>query len=227
MEDKFQEQLGELMWLIKSRDDVCFFVGLAARFAQCAGPVQMGWLKRVMRYLAHFPDKGRMIIPGKKLYLHGASDADWGGEEVSMKSTTGAYLALGDIGAVWSSSKLQRKVADSSTAAETFALHELVKTVIEVHGKLVEMGVTVETPVMLQQDNQAVVKMSEILTAHAGSKHFRIPQAFIHDEVREGLIKCEPVSSEENEADSYTKSPARAKFKKDMLKIMGPQPGLQ
>ena len=30
-----------------------------------------------LQYLAHFPDKGRMIIPGKKLYLHGASDADW------------------------------------------------------------------------------------------------------------------------------------------------------
>ena len=72
-----------------------------------------------------------MIIPGKKLYLHGASDADWGGEEMSMKSTTGAYLALGDYGVVWSCSKLQ-KVADSST--ETYALHELVKTVIEVYG---------------------------------------------------------------------------------------------
>ena len=39
-----------------------------------------------------------MIIPGKKLYLHGASDVDWGGDEMSMKSTTSAYLALGDYG---------------------------------------------------------------------------------------------------------------------------------
>ena len=62
---------------------------------------------------------------------------------MSMKSTTGAYLALGDYGVVWSCSKLQKKVADSSTAAETYALHELVKTVIEAHGKLVEMGETV------------------------------------------------------------------------------------
>ena len=131
----------------------------------------MSWLKRLLRYLAHFPDKGTMIIPGKKLYLHGASDADWGGEEVSMKSTTGAYLAPGDIRVAWSCSKLQRKMADSNTAAETYALHELVKTVIEVYGKLVEMG---ETPVMLKQDTHAVIRMSETLTAHAGSKHLRI-----------------------------------------------------
>ena len=70
----------------------------------------------MLRYLAHFPDKGRMIIPGKKLYLHGASDGGWGGEGFSMKSTTGAYLALGDVGVVWSCRKLQRTVSDSSTA---------------------------------------------------------------------------------------------------------------
>ena len=127
----------------------------------------------------------------------------------------------------WRCSKLQRKVADSSTAAETYALHELVKTVIEVYGKLVEMGETVETPAMLKQDNNAVIKMSETMTAHAGPKHLRIPQAFIHDEVREGLVKCEKATSDENGADSYTKSPARPKFKKDMRKTMGPQPGLE
>ena len=85
-------------------------------------------------------------------------------------------------------SKLQKQAADSSTAAETYALHELVKTVSEVYGKLVEMGEAVETPVMLKKDNNAVIKMSETMTAHAGSKHLRIPQTFVH-EVREGLVK--------------------------------------
>ena len=80
MENEYQEQGGELAWLVKSRDDICFLVGLEARFMRCAGPMEIGWLERLLRYLAHFPDKGRMIIPGKKLYLHGASDADWGGK---------------------------------------------------------------------------------------------------------------------------------------------------
>ena len=71
------------------------------------------------------------------------------------------------------------------------------------------MGETVETPVRVKQDNHAVIKMSEMITAHAGSKHLRIPQAFIHEEVRESLVKCEQASSSENGADSYTKSPAR------------------
>ena len=47
---------------------------------------------------------------------------------------------------------------------------------------------------------------------------------FIHEEVREGLVKCEQASSDKTGADSYTKSP---KFKRDMREIMGPQPGLK
>ena len=74
---------------------------------------------------------------------------------------------------------------------------------------------------MLKQDNNAVIKMSETMTAHAGSKHLRIPQAFIHDEVREDLVKCEKASSDKNGADSCTKSPARPKFKRDMRETMG------
>ena len=225
MEDEYQSLLGSIMYTMHTRKDLGFLIGLGARFMHCAGPVQMGWLKRGLRYLAHFPEKGLMIIPGKKLYLHGASDADWGGENTSMKSTTGAYLALGDFGVVWSCSKLQRKVADSSTAAETYALHETVKSVIEVHGKLAEMGVQVELPIKLMQDNAAVIRMSEVMMAHGGTKHIRIPQSFIHEEVLSGLIKCCKVSSEEQGADSYTKATSRIKFKKDMPKSMGPQPG--
>ena len=224
MEAQYQAGIGELMWLLKSRPDLHFFVCFAARFMQCAGEAQMAWLKRALRYLAHFPEKGIMLIPGPKLYLHGGSDADWGGDDASMKSTSGEYLSLGDVGLVLCSSKLQRKVADSSTAAETYALHSLVRGVIEVYGKLEEMGEKMEKPVLLKQDNNAVIKMSMVLTAHSGSKHFRIPQAFIHDEVLAGLIKLLNVSSEHNSADCLTKFNASPKFKKDTRELMGPQP---
>ena len=73
----------------------------------------------------------------------------------------------------------------------------------------------------------SAIKMSEMITALAGSKHLRIPQALFHEEVRQGLVKCEEASSDENGADCYTKSPARQRFKKDMGKTMGPQPGLE
>ena len=163
------------------------------------------------------------MAPGSKLYLHGGSDADWGGDEISQKSTSGDYLSLGDLGVITCSSRLQRKVADSSTCAETYAAHELVRKAIEAEGKLREMGFDVPLPIQLQQDNQSVIKMSKNPIAHAGSKHYRIPQAFIRGAADDGFMEFEEVSSADNPADMFTKPSARLKFHNDCDVIMGVQ----
>ena len=127
------------------------------------------------------------------------------------------------MGLINCSSRLQRKVTDSSTAAETYAAHELVRKVMEAVGKLREMGFNVPLPVKLRQDNQSVIKMSKNPIAHAGSKHYRIPQAFIRNAVDEGLIEFEAVSSTDNPADMFTKPSARLKFHHDCDELMGAQ----
>ena len=118
---------------------------------------------------------------------------------------------------------LQRKVADSSQMTETYAAHKLVRTVIEVYGKLKEMGVDVPLPITLLQDNNGVIKMSKNPIAHAGSKHFRIPQAFIRGEVEDGLVVMEKVESVNNPVDMGTKSSPPATFEHDVERIMGAQ----
>ena len=223
MEKPFQKFEGELMWLFRTRPDMQFIIGMFARFVRSAGETQMGWCKQLLRYMAHDPEKGIILAPGDELTLHGASDADWGGCIKSQKSTSGDYLCLGSQGIINCSSRLQRKVADSSTAAETYAAHELVKKVIEAEGKLREMGIRVPLPVKLLQDNQSVIKMSKNPIAHAGSKHYRIPQAFIRGAVDDGLVEFVNVSSAENPADMFTKPSARQKFHHDCDEIMGVQ----
>ena len=133
------------------------------------------------------------------------------------------YLSLGDLGVITCSSWLQRKVADSSTCAEAYAAHELVRKKIEAEGKLREMGFDVPLPVKLLQDNQSVIKMSKNPIAHAGSKHYRIPQAFIRGAVDDGLVEFEEVSSDDNPADMFTKPSTRLKFHHDCDQIMGAQ----
>jgi histone deacetylase 1/2 len=220
-EKEFQCFEGEVMWLYRTRPDLHYVIGLFARFVRSAGPAQIQWTKQLLRYLALDPARGIIIDPGEVLYLHGGSDADWGGDEISQRSTSGNYLCLGKVGVVSCSSRLQRKVADSSTHSETYAAHEVVKNVIEVEGKLREMGVNVPLPIRLLQDNQAVVKMSKNPIAHAGSRHYRIPQAYIREKVDEGLIVFQVVSSEDNPADMFTKPSAQAKFTHDRDLVMG------
>jgi hypothetical protein len=222
-EKEFQKAQGELMWLHKTRANIAFHIGLFARFTRSAGDLQMSWIKRMHRYLANDPEKGIILAPGDELVLHGGSDADWGGDEISQKSTGGHWLMLGKLGLVSYFSRLQRKVADSSAMAETYSAHELVKKVIEIVGKLEEMGIKVRRPIILQQDNQSVIKMSKNPIAHSGSKHYRIPQAFIRNYVEEGLVKFIKVSSEDNGADMFTKQSGRMKFMHDVEAIMGRQ----
>ena len=107
--------------------------------------------------------------------------------------------------------------------AETYAAHELVRLVIEVYNKLQEMGVSVPLPIVLQQDNEGVIKMSKNPIAHSGSKHFRIPQAFIRSAVEDGFILMESVDSKDNCTDIGTKLSAVDKFEHDAEKIMGVQ----
>ena len=104
-----------------------------SRFLKCAGAEKMTWTRQVLKYLANDPDKGIILTPGDKLYLWGSSDSDWG---LTMKSTSAGGLSLGDQAWVVFYSRLQRKVADSSQMAETYAAHELVRSVIEVYNKL-------------------------------------------------------------------------------------------
>ena len=72
---------------------------------------------------------------------------------LSEKSSGGGYLMLGKQALITCFSKLQRKVADSSTHAETNAAHTMLQVVIEVHEKLKGMGEEAPLPVPLQQDN--------------------------------------------------------------------------
>ena len=57
-------------------------------------------------------------------------------------------------------------MADSSTCAETYAAHELVRKTIEAEGKLREMGFDVPLPIKLRQNNQSVIKMNTNPIAH-------------------------------------------------------------
>ena len=85
-EKEFQTFEGGMMWLYRTRPDLHFYIGLFARFVRSAGETQMRWIKQLLRYLAHDSEKGIILAPGSKLYLHGSSDADWGGDEISQKS---------------------------------------------------------------------------------------------------------------------------------------------
>jgi uncharacterized membrane protein YfbV (UPF0208 family) len=60
-------------------------------------------------------------------------------------------------------------------------------------------------------------------TARIHLKHYRVTQAFIREQVNEGLLKVEQVPSADNVADILTKALSKVLFQKHRATLMGPQ----
>ena len=211
-EKEFQTMVGKLLWLFKCRYDLHLAVGFLTRLLTSAGPTEMGYGMRVISYLASCPGKGLTLGGTGPLRLTAASDADWGADATTSKSTSGGAIFLGNGGAIDCSSRLQKKVADSTAMAETFAAHGVTKSISFVMGVLDDMGIDVPTPIPMAVDNNAVIKQSKNAVDHQSSKHYRIPQAVIREQVSDGVIMLLHIDGDLNPADALTKPLGYTRF---------------
>ena len=89
---------------------------------------------RVLKYLAHTKDLGLVydekLSPvceyGKGVQLSFEVDSEWGGRKDDSKSTTG-WLVKANNSAVYSGCQIQKRVATSTTEAESNGLELLCK----------------------------------------------------------------------------------------------------
>ena len=121
--------VGKLLYL-KCRPDVAFSTSFMARFTACAGPDEVRLLKNIFLYLKNDPSRGIVLKGHGDDSLSAFSDADLGGDPQSTKSTSGVTLHMNNGGALFFASKLQRKVADSTFMAETFAAHRACREIL-------------------------------------------------------------------------------------------------
>jgi hypothetical protein len=109
-----------------TRPDIAFAVGVLSR--HMAEPHQQHWLaaKRVLRYLAWTPEYGLMFTKegGKAITAYG--DADYAGDVLGRKSTSGTVVLQNGSPLAWKS-KLQTTVATSTCEAECAAAAQTVK----------------------------------------------------------------------------------------------------
>ena len=112
--NQYRKLVGSLIWLLNTRLDLSFSVGLLSSFMQ--NSLQSHWLKglRILRYLHQSPDVGTLYPAGDgTLPVHqGWSDADWGGDPDIRRSTSGYVFSLGygafsTAGEVWVSEALE------------------------------------------------------------------------------------------------------------------------
>jgi hypothetical protein len=131
------------------------------------------------------------------------SDASWGNDLETRKSTSGMLVLFNGNIVNWSFRK-QKTVAISSTEAEYMSASEAACEALWIRAWVYEVF-KVQIPVTIYCDNQSAIALAKNDTFHQRTKHIDIRYHLIREHVEAGRIKMEFVPTAEQQADILTK----------------------
>jgi transposase InsO family protein len=216
----FASLVGSLLYaMVCTRPDIAAAVLAVSR--HMSNPSEQHWTaaKRILRYL-HGTQSMGLTFRRDGGGLLGFSDADWGGDTVTRKSTTGFLFLFGGAAISWSS-KLQATVALSSVEAEYMALSTTVQEALYVRNLLADIGFpqAQSTPVLC--DNQGSLALAKDPVFRPRTKHIDIRYHFIRERIEQGVIKVEYCPTESMVADALTKPLQGAQFEFCRTNMLG------
>ncbi|PKU69741.1 Retrovirus-related Pol polyprotein from transposon TNT 1-94 [Dendrobium catenatum] len=175
----YRKITGALQYLTLTRPDIAFSVNLLSQHMHDPSPQHQYLLKRQIRYLKGTLAYG-LPITRNNLVLQSFSDADWAGDPISRKSTSGYCSFLGTTLISWTVKK-QHTVARSSTESEYRSLAALTADIIWLKWILADFGIPSEQPTDLFCDNTSAIALANNPVFHARTKHIEIDQRFVRD----------------------------------------------
>ena len=91
----YRSMIGSLLYLCAVRPNIMLSVCMCARFQAAPKESHHLAVKRILRYLAYTPTLGLWYPKVSEFDLVGFSDADYAGDKVDRKSTSGTCHFLG------------------------------------------------------------------------------------------------------------------------------------
>ncbi|PKU75707.1 putative mitochondrial protein [Dendrobium catenatum] len=208
---------GALQYLTLTRPDISFSVNLLSQNMHEPHPKHFYLLKRLLRYIKGTLNFG-LPITKTDLVLKSFSDADWAGDPLTRKSTTGFCSFLGDTLISWTVKK-QKTVSRSSTESEYRALAALTSDIIWLRRLLTDFGISQNYPTKLYCDNMSAIALANNHVFHSRTKHIEIDQKFVRDHIQNNRITLHPISTKDQVADIFTKSLSTPRFIELRLKL--------
>lgn len=144
--------------------------------------------------------------------LIGFADADWAGDALDRKSTSGFMVKLFEATVSWTTRK-QRTVALSSTEAELVSLCELTCDLLWVIKILSDLDVTINFPVTLYEDNQSCIRATLSNNLNKRLKHMEVKYHFVCDLIKKKqTFDVKYLPTNDQTADILTKPLGGTKF---------------
>jgi hypothetical protein len=106
-QNMYRSIIGSLRYLLHTRPDLAYSVGIVSRFMECPRSEHMAAVKQILRYIKSSMVFGCVYrrVPDQKPVLTGYSDSDLAGDLDDRKSTTGVIFFLGGNVISWFSRK--------------------------------------------------------------------------------------------------------------------------
>lgn len=197
MEDKgegnkrfpYREAIGSLMFLSQlTRPDITYVVNLMNRLLTCYNEAHWRAVKRIFRYLTGTNEFG---ICYRRSHanpdLLGYSDADYAGDIVTRRSTTGYIFLLFGEPISWYSQR-QKSVSLNTTEAKYVAASMANRELIWIQRLLGDIHNPCTKAIEFMIDNQSAIKLVRNPEFHKRSKHIDIHFHFIREKLLEGNL---------------------------------------
>ncbi|KAK1422289.1 hypothetical protein QVD17_25292 [Tagetes erecta] len=208
---EYRSLIGCLRYLLHTRPDLSYSVGLLSRFMQEPREHHMKAIKQVIRYIKGTKDYGITYRRQGGCKITGYSDSSYGVNTDKGKGTTGIVFYFGESPITWSTQK-QPTVALSSCESEFMAATAAACQALWLQRLLTELTGWKQERINLYVDNVSAIALMKNPVFHGRSKHIDIRYHFIRECVENDQIYVEHISGVKQKADILTKALPRLKF---------------
>ena len=220
----YQSIVGQLLWLLGTRIDLCFAINVLTRYMSNWNDEAITLVKRVIRYLKGKEKLGLMYRkaaggdkledadqqPTKMVFM---ADCDYAGRVHDSKCTGGGMSGYGGNTVYFQTKTHPIGVSTSTSQAEGLTCKLVCHGVEWTSALLGEINIRGSGPIVLYQDNQSVISLSANPINHKRSKHYRIAMHYVRDLVVREVVKITYLNTECMTADILTKALAEGRFK--------------
>jgi hypothetical protein len=148
------------------------------------------------------------------------TDADFGGDRVTRRSTSGMIVMMNSGPITWCS-RLQKLCAQSSAESEIYAVTDSVKEAIHLKLLCEECGIRRPgLPMTIWEDNNACIQLGHGIRGSKAAKHFELRLRFLNEHVHAKTIEFARINTKEQLADGFTKPLPLAAFREFRSKLL-------
>ena len=193
--------------MLCTRPDVSYALSITSRYQANPGDMHWAAVKIILKYLRRTKDVFLMYGGNSEMKVIGYCDASFQTDKDDSRSQTGYLFTLNGGAVSWKSSK-QTTTADSTTEAEYIAASEAAKEAVWIKKFITELEVLpeIEKGITMYCDNTGAIAQSKEPRSHQKSKHVLRRFHLIREIVERKEIIIEKIPTEDNLADSLTKT---------------------